>query len=41
MAKTDRQLGMGREITRRDFIHDLSFASLVYFTFRKSHNVRP
>ena len=28
MKKTDRQLGMGRDITRRDFIHDLSFASL-------------
>ncbi len=26
--KTDRQLGMGRDITRRDFIHDLSLASL-------------
>ena len=28
MKKTDRQLGMGRDITRRDFIHDLSLASL-------------
>lgn len=28
MAKTDRQLGMNRDITRRDFIHDLSLASL-------------
>ena len=28
MKKTDRQLGMERDITRRDFIHDLSFASL-------------
>ena len=28
MAKSDRQLGMTRDITRRDFIHDLSLASL-------------
>jgi spermidine dehydrogenase len=28
VKKTDRQLGMGQDITRRDFIHDLSFASL-------------
>jgi spermidine dehydrogenase len=28
MKKSDRQLGMGREITRRDFVHDLSRASL-------------
>ncbi len=28
MKKTDRQLGMARDITRRDFIHDLSLASL-------------
>lgn len=28
MRKSDRQLGMDRDITRRDFIHDLSFASL-------------
>ena len=24
MKKTDRQLGMDRDITRRDFIHDIS-----------------
>ncbi|MBT8049021.1 MAG: FAD-dependent oxidoreductase [Xanthomonadales bacterium] len=28
MKKSDRQLGMDRDITRRDFIHDLSLASL-------------
>jgi len=28
MKKSDRQLGMNRDITRRDFIHDLSLASL-------------
>ncbi len=28
MKKTDRQLGMDCDITRRDFIHDLSLASL-------------
>jgi len=28
MKKTDRQLGMGREISRRDFVHDLALASL-------------
>jgi spermidine dehydrogenase len=28
MKKTDRELGMDRDITRRDFIHDLSLASL-------------
>jgi len=28
MKKTDRELGMDRDITRRDFIHDFSFASL-------------
>jgi spermidine dehydrogenase len=28
MAKSDHQLGMTRDITRRDFIHDLSLASL-------------
>ena len=28
MKKSDRQLGMDRDITRRDFIHDVSFASL-------------
>ena len=28
MKKTDRQLGMGRDITRRDFIHDISLVSL-------------
>ena len=28
MTKSDRQLGMNRDITRRDFIHDLSLASL-------------
>ncbi len=28
MKKTDRQLGMFRDITRRDFIHDVSLASL-------------
>jgi spermidine dehydrogenase len=28
MKKSDRQLGKGRDITRRDFIHDLSLASL-------------
>jgi spermidine dehydrogenase len=28
MKKTDRQLGMDRDITRRDFIHDISLASL-------------
>jgi len=28
MKKTDRGLGMDRDITRRDFIHDLSLASL-------------
>ena len=28
MKKSDRKLGMGRDITRRDFIHDLSLASL-------------
>jgi spermidine dehydrogenase len=28
VKKTDRQLGMGRDITRRDFVHDLTLASL-------------
>ncbi len=28
MKKTDWQLGMDRDITRRDFIHDISLASL-------------
>ncbi len=28
VKKSDKQLGMDRDITRRDFIHDLSFASL-------------
>jgi len=28
MKKTDRALGMDRDITRRDFIHDISLASL-------------
>lgn len=28
MQKSDRQLGMNRDITRRDFIHDLSLTSL-------------
>ncbi len=28
MKKSDRQLGMDRDITRRDFIHDLSLTSL-------------
>ncbi len=28
MKKSDGQLGMDRDITRRDFVHDLSFASL-------------
>jgi hypothetical protein len=28
MKKSDRQLGMDRDITRRDFIHNLSLASL-------------
>ena len=28
MKKSDRRLGMHRDITRRDFIHDLSLASL-------------
>jgi spermidine dehydrogenase len=28
MKKSDRQLGMGQDITRRDFIHDVSLASL-------------
>jgi len=28
MKKSDKQLGMGRAITRRDFLHDLSLASL-------------
>ena len=28
MKKSDRQLGMNRDITRRDFIHNLSLASL-------------
>ncbi len=28
MNKSDRKLGMGREISRRDFIHDVSLASL-------------
>ena len=28
MKKTDRQLGMGRDITRRDFIHDAGLAGL-------------
>jgi len=28
MKKTDRQLGMDQEISRRDFIHDVSLASL-------------
>jgi len=28
MKKSDQQLGMGRDISRRDFIHDVSLASL-------------
>ena len=28
MQKSDHQLGMNRDITRRDFIHDLSLTSL-------------
>jgi spermidine dehydrogenase len=28
MKKSNRELGMGRDITRRDFIHDVSLASL-------------
>ena len=28
MKKTDRSLGMGRDISRRDFIHDISLAGL-------------
>jgi spermidine dehydrogenase len=28
LKKSDRELGMGRDITRRDFIHDVSLASL-------------
>lgn len=28
MKKTDRQLGMGQDVTRREFIHDLSLTSL-------------
>ena len=30
MKKTDRQLGMNRDITRRDFIHGISLASLAH-----------
>ena len=28
MKKTDRELGMHKKISRRDFIHDLSIASI-------------
>ena len=30
MNESDRKLGMGRDITRRDFIHDLGLGSLVF-----------